>query len=882
MRNLYFTLPAICAVALSCVAEQVENTVPSEPAAPVQAVLSEEFDPTPFSEPGIAIVLFDQEMTDRIEAARNVETLKTRAGDELSALLDEMGVSHLERLFPYAGEYEKRTRREGLHRWYVVEYDQNVSVTRAGNVLREIPGVQEVEPSLKTKPLAFTPNDTYWSRLWGLYNSTYKGYDVNCVPVWEEFTMGNPNVVVGVVDGGLQLNHPDLQANIASSGHYNYVNSNATITAHDHGTHVGGTISAVGNNRQGVIGVAGGNSSAGKPGVKLLSLQVFETRDGKSYSARSFATAIKEGADKGAIISQNSWGNNFDFDDNGEIEGQELEYAIYYHQHPQRDFVQAVDYFNKYAGCDNNGNQLSSSPMKGGVVIFAAGNDHIQYSSPGSYDACISVGAISQNGARAYFSNWGDWVDICAPGYSIISTVPGNNYAQMSGTSMACPHVSGVAALIVSHFGGRGFTADELKARLLNGAKKINASSGANPIGPLVNAYGSFMVQADQAVPSSIGYYTSTAVGHNIRLDFTSNGAYGYMAYASTSESSIRATRPEAPGSGVITATNIVATTENSGQPMSITLSGLTQDTQYYVAVAAFNYNREYSPMSAVQSIRTMPNAKPQITVQSDNMVYRHYQMVDLPFIISDPDGDEVEVTFTTTGRAQLVQEQDLWRFKLMCPLVLSTGRAYTAQVTATDELGASATKSFNYTVLANVAPVLSKPLESVSFAGAESEPIVVDLKEFFTDEDGEPLTFRVSVDKNGIADLDLDEETGSLLTVKPLSTGQTNVSISAADGDGAIARGSFKLSVRSSDSPVSIGEGSVISGNSLTVVPGPEAAETSVRILTMAGAVVYQGSKVCSASDPFVLDVSKLAPGIYRVEITYLGQTTVQTIVRK
>ena len=107
-------------------------------------------------------------------------------------------------------------------------------------------------------------------------------------------------------------------------------------------------------------------------------------------------------------------------------------------------------------------------------------------------------------------------------------------------------------------------------------------------------------------------------------------------------------------------------------------------------------------------------------------------------------------------------------------------------------------------------------------------------------------------------------------------------MSISAADGDGAIARGSFKLSVRSSDSPVSIGEGSVISGNSLTVVPGPEAAETSVRILTMAGAVVYQGSKVCSASDPFVLDVSKLAPGIYRVEITYLGQTTVQTIVRK
>lgn len=829
------------------------------------------------AQPGVALVYLSDEYTMRVE---NDPLL-------ISRQLKDMDITSMERLFPYAGEYEPRTRREGLHRWYIVEFDKSVAVSRAMQSLGAVSGVEMVEISPKIKETA-TINDPYWNQMWGMNNTANPNYDVNCQKVWEEYTTGNPDVVVAVVDGGLQLDHPDLVDNIAASGHYNYVNGNTTILQHFHGVHVGGTIAAINNNNLGVAGIAGGDKSKGKGGVKLLSLQVFRTNsNGSTSSAPSFATALKEAADKGAHISQNSWGYVFDFNDNGVIDpGTEMEYARYSHENPERSFTQAVDYFNKYAGCDNNGNQLKDSPMKGGVVIFAAGNDNIQYGAPGNYDGCISVGAIQRNGNRASFSNWGEWVDVCAPGQDIISTYLNGQYTYMSGTSMACPHASGVAALVLSYFAGEGFTADELRARLTGGAKTIPASSGAKPVGPLVDAYGSFQVRGDDKTPPSVNEYTLSPSGHNLKLDFTASDAYGYLALASENKSSIENVDLQNPGDDIITVTRIMGAQETEGTPVSVQLHGLQPDTDYYVAVVAFSYSRKYSALSPIKSAHTNKNNPPVITpsVPLDQFVFHHYEVVDIPIIIQDPDGDDISIDFETTGRATLESTDGavgIQHFKLLCPVV-SAPASFKATVTVKDDLGANAYLTINYSVLANQAPAKVKEFPVVILKN-KGESTSIDLSEYLQDPDGEPLDFRVASSKVSIVSATLDDENENILILKAVDFGTADINISGTDADGLSIKSLLKVIVRDeAEGAVTFEDANYEKTGVITIIPGGESAQITVRVISSSGVVVYTHTGSYGSINPLSLDLKALAPGIYTVEVSYQGEVFSYTIVKR
>jgi len=129
--------------------------------------------------------------------------------------------------------------------------------------------------------------------------------------------------------------------------------------------------------------------------------------------------------------------------------------------------------------------------MKGGVVVFAAGNDGIANGIPGNYEGVIGVGAVASTGYVASFSNYGDWVDICAPGQNIYSTKTGGVYGSLSGTSMACPHVSGACALLVSVFGGEGFTNEMLRDIVINGANPSRVKDNGHKSGPYLDVMGS-------------------------------------------------------------------------------------------------------------------------------------------------------------------------------------------------------------------------------------------------------------------------------------------------------------------------------------------------------------------------------------------------------
>ena len=319
----------------------------------------------------------------------------------------------------------------------------------------------------------------------GLNNGSEAGCDVGCTEAWKKCT-GDPAIIVAVLDEGVMHSHPDLRDNMwmnegeelyadtdkDGNGYkddkygYHFVSDTGIISwmeAEDsgHGTHVAGTIAAVNGNGEGVCGIAGGDGRENS-GVKIMSCQVFSGINGVTLDAE--AKAIKY------VILQCSWGYNSSLANMIEGyspgPGSEEEWENMYPLEKE-----ALDYFINNAGSPNG-------VIDGGLAIFAAGNEYAGMAAfPAAYSKCISVSAVAADFTPASYSNYGKEVTISAPGGdteyynkvgqddpeswsegiysgSILSTWIQNGtatYGFMDGTSMACPHVSGVAALGLSY-----------------------------------------------------------------------------------------------------------------------------------------------------------------------------------------------------------------------------------------------------------------------------------------------------------------------------------------------------------------------------------------------------------------------------------------------
>lgn len=368
------------------------------------------------------------------------------------------------------------------------------------------------------------------------------GCDVNALEAWKICT-GDPSIIVAILDEGVMYTHPDLAANMwcnpgesvqgaktdgDGNGYegdlhgYNFVTESGDITWTDandsgHGTHVAGTIAAVNNNDEGVCGVAGGDGTPNS-GVKIMSCQVFSGQN--SVTLAGEARAIKYAADNGAVILQCSWGYNSSESSiiNGYTPGPatEKEWAETYPLEKE-----ALDYFINNAGSPNG-------VIDGGIPVFAAGNEYAGNPAfPGAYSKCVSVSSLAADYTPACYTDFGSLVTLSAPGgdleyYSkigeqedeywaetettkqkgaVLSTMIKNGqpaYGYMEGTSMACPHVSGVAALGLAyaaktnrHYRAADFVAlmkksvKELDSHYQNGATKTyymnHTTVGASP-----------------------------------------------------------------------------------------------------------------------------------------------------------------------------------------------------------------------------------------------------------------------------------------------------------------------------------------------------------------------------------------------------------------
>ena len=819
---------------------------------------------------GEARVYLSEELASQVEEAALAGSLVTKSS-QMNSALSNLGITEMKRLFPHAGEFEERTRKEGLHRWYVVKYSKDIPMTKAQASLEQVDGVDIFEPVREVKISDF--NDLT-SDLWGLYNQSNPGFDINVRPVWNDYTTGNPDVIVSVVDAGIDLAHEDLSSNCLSSGNYNFVNSNSYIVAGYHGTHVAGTIAAVSNNGKGIAGIAGGDKANGKPGVKLMSCQIFLDNPDGTTSSVGGAAAIKYGADNGAVISQNSWGYTFDKDGDGQLTGEEYTNAMNARISPSDRA--AVDYFIKYAGCDNNGNQLPGSPMKGGVVIFAAGNDGIQNGAPAEYEGVIAVGAVTSDGKRASFSNYGKWVDICAPGTSILSTIPGNQYDHSQGTSMACPHVSGVAALLVSYFGGPGFTNEMLKDKLLGSANK-SAISQARQVGGLVDAYGAFVYGNDKT-PAEVTDLKVSTRGNDIDLSWTVTGdedgkpAYGYLILYSKDKAKLEAATPSSM-EGVDYAACVPELPV--GEKAEYSVEGLDFESQYYVKVYAYSYGRSYSQPTEVFVANTTENHAPTITLHYDgDLKLMSFETITIQVEIGDPDGHEVELTHQKGSDAETLMPNTDGRWRLNIKGSNAEIGTYELKLTVTDEYGMSVTLPVTYEIKENSAPEKIKDIDSILLT-AKGQEFTIDMTEYVSDPDGEQLKYEAVISDPKVLHI---TSKGNQLLGTALGYGTVDVEVIAKDARGESVSLPFKVQVKDPSKPLSVYPNPVTDFVNVSTL---DPADTRIRIVSQTGKTVYDETSVVSGYDPARIDMTSCPPGVYSMTVTFGGKEYKQNVVK-
>lgn len=285
------------------------------------------------------------------------------------------------------------------------------SVAALVAALSKNPNVEYVEPDY-IATIDFTPNDTSWAQQWGPQK-------VAAPAAWD-VTQGATSVLIAVVDTGVDLDHPDLDGKVDTANDYNFVrNNDVAQDDNGHGTHVAGIAAAETNNATGIAGLC--------PNCRILPVKVLNKQGSGTYSA--IASGIRWAADKGAQVINLSLG--------GTSGNSTLQSAIQY------------------------------AHSKGVLLACAAGNSNTSAASyPAYYPECVAVAATDQNDLRASFSNYGSWVDTSAPGVSIYAPYFNNKYSSLSGTSMAAPHVAGLAGLLFS----QGHSVSAVRTRLTDSA----------------------------------------------------------------------------------------------------------------------------------------------------------------------------------------------------------------------------------------------------------------------------------------------------------------------------------------------------------------------------------------------------------------------------
>ena len=517
MRRIQITSLAALLLTVSCVNEK--QAVQEDVKMQASLLTTKSVNTSVDALPGSLLVKFCPQAAERLALGACVE--------EVDMLCEEFSAS-CTNLFPLKGtDLEKK---HNLDRWFVLRFDESTDVTVVAAKVAELAVVETIQYNTALRrafgsdATAWTPstkagslmpfNDPQLCDQWHYINlgdvsvaSTARvGADVNVKDAWN-LTTGDPRIVVAICDEAVKYNHPDLAANMwvnegeiadngkddDGNGYIDDVHGFNFLSPYDkdtgvwevlplswdktndtgHGTHVAGTISAVNNNGIGVSGIAGGDGRNG--GVRIMTCQLFSGNATAGMENR--ALAYQYAADNGASILQCSFGQSggqvASDKDFGTMYGAEEEALNYFLDKPVE-----------------NGN-----PAGGNFVIFASGNEGYPMSGyPAAYNRYISVAAIGPDFLPTAYTNYGPGTNISAPGgeiainstsaepyrAQILSTLPKElgkgDYGYMQGTSMACPHVSGVVALGLSYALklGKTFTHEEFLSMIFTSVNNVD------------------------------------------------------------------------------------------------------------------------------------------------------------------------------------------------------------------------------------------------------------------------------------------------------------------------------------------------------------------------------------------------------------------------
>ena len=809
----------------------------------------------------------------------------------------------MRRVFPEAGEFEAKHRRYGLHLWYEIVIPEGEDPELVAIVYGGDENVQIAEPRYKIRnyampaaplPFAEIPNDPNFGKQWNFNNTGQTGgtpgADIRLIDAWDKIqSLGikNKNVIVAVIDGGVYHDHEDLRENMwvneaekngvsrvddDKNGYvddiygYNFVNRSGAIIPENHATHVAGVIAAVTNNETGVSGISGKISEG--YGIKTMTVQILNG----DKSVLTIGPAFTYAADNGAVISQNSWG---------------YEKANEYN----KSDIDAINYFINEAGRDKNGNPRPGTPMKGGIVIFAAGNDNKDDKwYPAYYNNVLAVAATNHYGKRAWYSNYGNWVNISAPGGEITkrdstggifstsySSEKRNYYEYMQGTSMACPHVSGVAALILSVYGNECFTPDMLRSRLLHSATPLDTFDPVN-----ASMMGAGLVNASAALaPGSVFTEISDLTAQMInavscRLNWTvpqteNNGKPGYYTVACATEL-ITEVNFEQYAMKPVVATQVTETT------LQITVPGLQPATLYYIAIRNLENQCDVSAISNVVTVTTRNNTVPVVSYPLPDITMRDVEMETAYYIgnvFTDDDGDlmtyETSVTSARVATAR-IKDNSVW----IKPV--AAGKT-TLTLTADDGNTGRTSFSLSLNITQNHAPEL-RGLFTDTILLPNSNPIVIDLAKYASDPDDDPLFFYVQPDKSDIVNADIN---GSVLTIAPRYHGNETLLVTASDPYNAKTTETIHVTVEQKYAPDK--------ANRLLVYPNPAndvlwysyiinvPASVNINIVNYLGQIMYQTptEKWTAGTYYNTVNLQNWDAGVYLVQY-FLGGKLVDT----
>ena len=759
----------------------------------------------------------------------------------LSVAFSRLGVTSMEPLFPTDPRFEKRDKEFGLGRWMVVRFGETTPL-QAKAMLAQLEDVEiaeevynPVKPKVNITPLSDDQlrssrgrsssmpfNDPQLPKQWhynntGEVNNYRAGADINLFKAWE-IEKGKKSVIVAVIDGGIDYEHPDLKESMwvnqaEANGYPDYDDDGngfvddvygysfvkylsdplppGAIAPDDesHGTHVAGTVAARNNNGIGVCGVAGGDGTADS-GVRLMSCAIFRNDKEDGNAEQAFVYAARNGA----VIAQCSWGWPYP----GPI------------SFPQ-SLKDAIDYFIEYAGKDENGKQRSDSPMSGGVVIFAAGNDGRNYEAvPACYEKVIAVSSMAPNFTPAFYTNKGPWVDVMAPGGDqrfaqgeglVLSTVSpkvpasqGQSYGYMQGTSMACPHVSGIAALIVSHYGGQGYSNKDLWYRLTGSflpedINEINPDYRGQLGAGYIDAEACFATNDHKApeapkVELKDPGFVSLKLRWSVPKDEDDSTPRKYTVYISESELtqqnySLTGTKVLFQGQDYINNGS-----RKVGDEVVAEVKNLKHSTKYYFAVEAEDRWGQKSPTTFF-SVSTKENHPPvAIGAPSpkEKILVSSVKPLTFSFKVKDEDGHIWSYTTGPLPKGVSIQRIEDEIHISIVPT--AENGEYGFDLTLTDLYGSSSTIPIEFEIYDYAPPRYTGGLEGLSIGLAnEGSGITIYGAQFFEVSKHMELKLTASSSNSSVAKVEVTPENNVVIT--PCKQGITEVRIKSGDQNG-------------------------------------------------------------------------------------------------